>query len=224
MQINLRSATTQKWIIVCTLAFGAIYGYVNFLYFPREDECKRLTAEIQKEHDMLAKGKRIAANFQSVQDDYGRLMQSWKMAQELLPSHREMEGLLKAITLEGQERDVNFLLFRPMDPIEKPFYWENPIQIKTLSSYHDLGEFLSAVASLNRIVNVNNLKLSAYKPTKGRSPNTVEADFVATIYVFKELGSSTEVKAPEDPKASKIKKPKPKSVTEEEKQEKGKKV
>jgi type IV pilus assembly protein PilO len=209
MQLNLRSQTTQKWIIICTIAFGALYGFINFIYLPREDERKRLTLDIQKEHDLLARGKRIAANYQTVQDDYARLMESWQIAQELLPTNREMEGLLKSITLAGQQRNVNFLLFRPMDPVEKPYYWENPIQIKTLSSYHDLGRFISAVASLNRIVNINNLKFTAFRPNKGRSPYTVEADFVATIYIFKELGSPVSVKEPED----KFKGKKPKSAS-----------
>jgi len=201
MRINLRSPTTQKWVIVCVLAFGAVYGYFNFVYTPRSDLTKKLALEIKSETDLLNRGKRIAANYQTVQEDYGRLMQSWEIAHELLPTQREMEGLLKNITLQGQSRDVSFLLFRPLDPIEKPYYWENPIQIKTLSNYHDLGEFLSAVASLDRIVNVNNLRLTDYRPKRGVSPYTVQAEFTASIYIFKELGAPVTVASEEDAKA-----------------------
>jgi type IV pilus assembly protein PilO len=87
-----------------------------------------------------------------------------------------------------------------MDPIEKPYYWEYPIQIKTLSKYHNLGNFLTDVASLDRIVNVSNMTLSNYVPPRGTSPYTVEADFEAIIYVFKELGSPVEVATPVDEK------------------------
>jgi type IV pilus assembly protein PilO len=189
MQINLKSPATQKLIIACALAFGAIYGYANFVFVPRRELAKKLTSDIKKENELLSKGKHVAANFQTVQDDYARLMQSWDVAHELLPTQKEMEDLLKSITLEGQQRNVNFLLFRPLDPIEKPYYWENPIQIKTQSSYHDLGDFLSAVASLDRIVNINNLKITAYKPNHGHSAQTVVADFTASIYIFKDLGA-----------------------------------
>jgi type IV pilus assembly protein PilO len=195
MRINLKNAATQKWIIGCTVTFGLIYGYTNFIYVPRAEHAKKLNADIKKESELLVKGKRIAANFQTVEDDYGRLMQSWDIAHELLPTQREMEGLLKSITLEGQSRDVSFLLFKPLDPIERPFYWENPIQIKTLSNYHDLGDFLSAVASMDRIVNINNLHLQSYKPNKGHSEHTVQAEFTASIYIFKELGSAVPAEA-----------------------------
>ncbi|MBI5059411.1 type 4a pilus biogenesis protein PilO [candidate division KSB1 bacterium] len=198
MAINLRNQTTQKWIIVCTLTFGVVYAYLNFVHTPRADRIAKIATDIDRETELLAKGKRIAANFRTVEDDYARLMQSWQIAQELLPTQREMEGLLKSITLAGQENDLNFLLFRPQDPLEQAYYWENPIQIKTRSTTHNLGEFMSAVAALDRIVNVSNLKLTAYKPAKGRSHETVDAEFVATIYIFKSLGSPVTVESREE--------------------------
>lgn len=198
MQINLKSPATQKWIILVTLAFGMVYGFVNFVYIPRGEKAKRLASEIGAETDLLMKGKRIAANYQTVQDDYERLMRSWEIAHELLPTQREMEGLLKTITLAGQKRGVTFMLFRPLDPVEKPYYWENPIQIRTLSTYHELGAFLSEVAALDRIVNVNDVKLRAYNPRRKRSPETVEAEFIASIYIFKELGAPVRIESEEE--------------------------
>lgn len=208
MSINLRSPSTQKALIVIFLIFGAVYAYANFVYMPREDKAVLLEKSIAEEQETLTKGKRIAANFQTVQEDYARLMESWDIAIELLPTQQEMDALLKNISEEGSRRDVNFLLFRPMDPVEQPYYWEYPIQIRTLSAYHNLGRFISSVAGLDRIVNVRNLKLSAYRPNKGRSSSTVEAEFMATIYVFKELGSPVQVTPKEeDIKGKKRKKP-----------------
>ena len=202
MRLNLRNPRTQKWIIGAGLGFAMIYGYFEFVYFPRRETGHKLDADIKTEAEMLAKGKRIAANYQTVQDDYSRLLDSWQIAQGLLPSSKEMEGLLKNVAMKGQEHGVDFLLFKPMEPVEQPYYWENPIQIKTLSDYHDLGRFISSVAALDRIVNINNLKLSAFRPNRGRSPNTVEADFVATIYIFKDLGTPTTVTEPATDKAN----------------------
>ncbi|MBK6909763.1 MAG: type 4a pilus biogenesis protein PilO [bacterium] len=208
MSLNLRSPGTQKTLIVIFLMFGAVYAYSNFVYTPREDKATLLEKSIAEEQELLTKGKRIAANFQTVQEDYARLMESWDIAIQLLPTQQEMDALLKSISEEGSRRDVNFLLFRPMDPVEQPYYWEYPIQIRTLSSYHSLGRFVSAVAGLDRIVNVRNFKLAAYRPNKGRSPNTVEAEFLATIYVFKELGSPVGVTPKEEEtKGKKRKKP-----------------
>lgn len=191
MRVNLRDPATQKWVLGVGVVLAILYVYVDFMYLPRSDLAAQLEQDIQRETQTLEKGKRIAANYQTVQEDYSRLMTSWEVAQQLLPTQKEMEGLLRSVTLAGQRHNVDFLLFRPGSPVEQPYYWENAIEIKTLSGYHDLGRFLSAVAALDRIVNITNLRMTAYRPNKGRSPMTVEADFVATIYVFKELGAPT---------------------------------
>ena len=208
MRLNLRNPNTQKSILIAGLAFGVMYAYFNFMYIPRRELAATISSDIRTETDMLARGKRIAANFQTVQDDYSRLMASWDIAQELLPTQKEMEDLLRAVATEGQRHSVDFLLFKPQEPVEKPYYWDNAIQIKTLSNYHDLGRFLSAVGSLDRIVNITDLKIAAYRPNRGRSPNTLEADFIATIYIFKELGTPAQTATttqPDDKSAAKKK-------------------
>ena len=102
MRLNLRNSTTQKWVLSVGILFGIVYAYWNFVYVPRGEQAVAMEKDIQTETEMLAKGKRIAANYQTVQEDYGRMMESWKIAQELLPTQKEMEGLLKSVALEGQ--------------------------------------------------------------------------------------------------------------------------
>ncbi|MBM3325276.1 MAG: hypothetical protein FJY66_06370, partial [Calditrichaeota bacterium] len=96
-----------------------------------------------------------------------------------------------------QSSEVIFLLFRPLEPVEHPYYWEHPIQVRTLSTYHRLGEFLSKVAALRRIVNISQLKMTAWSSREERTPNTVESEFVATIYIFKQPGTPATVKVTE---------------------------
>ena len=202
MHLSLRNPATQKWIIVCTMIFGASYGFFNFVFVPRRELEKKLDVDVRKEADLLARGKRIAANYQTVRDDYSRLMKSWEMAHELLPTQKEMEGLLKNVTVEGQERDISFLLFKPLDPVEHPYYWENPIQVRTLSTYHKLGDFFSSVAAMDRIINVGRVRMNAPRNVKGRNPQTVEAEFLATIYIFKDLGAPATTPAATDDKSA----------------------
>ena len=94
MSINLRSQFVQKVLLIIFLAFGGLYGYYNFVYVPRSEKITKLEYDIEKEQQLLRKGKRIAANFQTVKDDYARLMASWEIAIELLPTKQEMDGLL----------------------------------------------------------------------------------------------------------------------------------
>jgi len=84
-----------------------------------------------------------------------------------------MDALLSDINQAGVGRGLQFELFRPGQVIVKDYYAELPINLKLTGSYHDLGAFTSDVASLPRIVTLNNLSIS--KPATATTPLTLEA-------------------------------------------------
>jgi type IV pilus assembly protein PilO len=196
--VKLRDPALQKWLILVGLAVGIIYGYSNYFYLPRKETIRQTIQELKAAQERLERGKRVAKNFRTFQANYANLLGNWEAAMELLPTEKEMEDLLKSISLAGQSSDVTFLLFKPLEPVEHPYYWENPIRVKTLSTYHSLGSFFSRVAALPRIVNISGFKMMAWSSRKERSNNTVESEFVATIYIFKPLGAPATVSTPEE--------------------------
>ena len=190
MTLNIRDPKIQKIVVVIAVSIGLIYVYFNYVYANRSKAIQELYGEIEQKQELLDRGKRVAQNFEAVQEDFQSLLEVWGTAEKLLPTQKEMEGLLKNITLAGQNSGVTFLLFRPMDAIEHDYYYEYPIQIKTSSTYHELGEFLSRIATMNRIVNVMELKCVGIRPRKGEvTRDTVQSDFVVVIYVFKEFAA-----------------------------------
>ena len=51
-------------------------------------------------------------------------------------------------------------LFRPMGEIRRDFYAELPIQIRLRGSYHELGDFVSGIAALPRIVTLHDIQIA----------------------------------------------------------------
>ena len=84
----------------------------------------------------------------------------------LLPNKTEIEGLLIDISKSGLASGLEFELFRP--EAEKPaeFYAIKPIRIKVIGSYHEFGEYISAVAALPRIVTQHEITI---KPRDGQT-------------------------------------------------------
>ena len=90
-----------------------------------------------------------------------------------LPSKAEMDALLSDINQAGIGRGLQFELFRPGQVSVKDYYAELPINIRLTGSYHDIGAFTSDIASLPRIVTLNNLSISM--AANATSPLTLEA-------------------------------------------------
>lgn len=76
-----------------------------------------------------------------------------------LPSKAEMDALLSDINQAGVGRGLSFELFKPGQAQVKEYYAELPIAIKIAGNYHDIGAFASDLASLPRIVTLNNLNV-----------------------------------------------------------------
>ncbi len=83
--------------------------------------------------------------------------------QKQLPGKAEMAALLSDINQAGIGRGLTFDLFKPGSVVVRDYYAEQPIEIRVVGSYHDIGAFASDMANLPRIVTLNNMSLNSTK-------------------------------------------------------------
>jgi type IV pilus assembly protein PilO len=83
--------------------------------------------------------------------------------QKQLPGKAEMAALLSDINQAGIGRGLTFDLFKPGSVVVRDYYAEQPIEIRVVGSYHDIGAFASDMANLPRIVTLNNMSLNTTK-------------------------------------------------------------
>src|SRR5262249_55709926 len=112
--------------------------------------------------------------------EYEMLHERWSMAAELLPTDRESAGLLRRITLAGQQTGVEFVMFKPGPPRSQTYYTEMPVDVVVHGGYHQVGSFLAELANMRRAVTVTTLKL----PTAPNNdePLPTAAAFNASAY------------------------------------------
>lgn len=77
-----------------------------------------------------------------------------------LPSQTEVADLLIDITQTGLASGLEFSLFRPQTESPQEFYSELPITLKVSGTYHQFGDFVSAIAALPRIVTLHNITIT----------------------------------------------------------------
>ena len=67
------------------------------------------------------------------------------------------------MTQVGLSRGLQFEQIKPGATIEKDFYAEKLVNIKANGEYHQIASFISDIAALPRIINVDNFKLTRGK-------------------------------------------------------------
>lgn len=200
--MDLKDPQVQKTMMIGM--FLAIVAYVYFftsfmpfLYKPRAVKEESLKTEYDKVSTELEKARKTVGNLAALETEYNRLHRKWEAALKLLPEEDEIAGLLRKITMAGNQAGVNFTLFEPKQRIRKDFFAENPINIRVKGRYHQVGIFLSKVANLDRIVNVSDMEISSYdnKDDGGLAKTkTIEAQMTVTAYTLLKGGEISDAK------------------------------
>ena len=197
--MDLKDPKTQKMILVGLGTAALVYFYVFADFVPfnfkaRSKEIALLKTDYTKKSNELTKAQQLVNRLPELKKEFALLNQRWEVAQELLPSQKEVASLLRKVTIAGQEAGVKFLLFKPGTANPQTYFTENPVQVSVTGGFHRAGTFLSEIAELSRLVNVSQLKLKGFD--KGDLDETVQADFVATAYTLAEGSPNEPAKQP----------------------------
>ena len=176
---NLNTRDVSTWPIVPRIAaVFAIIVVVLLLgwYFYWSDQL----AELQKGEDEEVQLKsqyrdklQQAVNLEPLRKQKELATQYVARLEKQLPSKSEMDALLSDINQAGIGRGLQFELFRPGQATVKDYYAELPISVRLLGNYHDIAAFTSDIASLPRIVTLNNISIAM--PANATTPLTLEA-------------------------------------------------
>ena len=195
MALDLRSyfanvPKKQLYTLACVLGLAILAAYAYFLILPQWDEMGRLQFQLQKLQADLSQKQAVAANRSKLEAELKVLEENLKVALVKLPEEKDIPNLLTKVNTLGQESGLEFFLFKPGPPVRRGFYAEVPIDMRVQGGYHALGKFLDRVSKLERIVNVNDIKIVPLPANQQADAKTVVADLKAMTYTFVEKGGS----------------------------------
>ena len=167
-------------LILCVAVLGA--GF----YFDTQDMILNLDKVESEEGELklvFENKQRKAANLKALKLQLAEMKQSFGAMLRLLPNKTEVEGLLVDISQSGLAAGLEFELFKPNNEVPAEFYAVKPISITVTGTYHQFGEFISAVAALPRIVTQHNIDMAPIKSVEPGKPKQ-RMQLVAKTYRY----------------------------------------
>lgn len=143
--------------------------------------------EIAKEQSLKSefeKKARDAANLEAYRSQMKEMEASFAALISQLPGETEVPGLLEDITEKGLSSGLEFNNISLLAERAAEFYIEQPISISATGTYHDMGSFVSGVASLPRIVTLKDFSLMPAGSEGGSAILTL--DISASTYRYKD--------------------------------------
>ena len=150
--------------LLCVAVTAAVVAVLWFVWLNASDE--ELTAEKTREVQLredYSKKLNQAVNLEALKKQREQVQQYVTQLEKQLPSKAEMDALLSDINQAGLGRSLQFELFRPGQVNVKDYYAELPIAVRVTGAYHDIGAFAADIASLSRIVTLNNISITPAK-------------------------------------------------------------
>ncbi|WP_415899900.1 type 4a pilus biogenesis protein PilO [Neptuniibacter sp. QD48_11] len=144
-------------------------------HFYIAEKQKGLERVIAKEEGLKTQYKSKAlqvANLEALRLQMKDVEGRFKELLKQLPTKKEVPGLLDDITNLGTAAGLNIGSIVLASEKRADFYRELPIKINVSGSYHQLGQFVSGVAGLSRIVTMHNYSI---KPLNAGVSMNIEA-------------------------------------------------
>ena len=165
-------------MVFTAVAAGGIYFWVVKTELPLLERAEREERELRATFEQK---QRKAANFDAYRSQLAEIERSFGAMLRQLPGKTEVPNLLVDISQTGLAAGLEERLFQPMGEIQKEFYAELPIRIRLTGSYHELGNFVSGIAALPRIVTLHDISI---KPLDDEMFDELTRDVTAKTYRY----------------------------------------
>lgn len=184
---NIGSWPAAVRALACIILFVAVLalGYFMHLTDLQESLDRNKQQEVTLKEEFTLK-VRQAANLEEYKEQMQLMEASFEALLRQLPSDTEVPGLLEDITSAGLNSGLEFEEIKLLPELTQPFYIELPIQVKVFGTYHDLATFVSAVASLPRIVTLHDFSI---KPVVAGNSSKLAMNILVKTYRYNDKGA-----------------------------------
>jgi len=147
-------------VIAIVFALVVGLGVYWFIIQDKAPALQRAEADEVSLRTTFENKQRKAANYDAYKSQLSQIEQSFGTMLRQLPGKTEIPSLIVDISQTGLAAGLQEKLFIPQAEIPKDFYAEKPIQIRLTGGYHEIGNFVSGIAALPRIVTLHDITIT----------------------------------------------------------------
>lgn len=171
-------------IIIAILIVVGFYFFHSNWYTPRQAEIERMERRLTQLEDQNRRARVIATQgAEGLEQRLAVYERHIVQLERLIPESEEVPALLNEILVEARNTRVEVTGIRP-EPVQVgEFYTRESYELTAVGDYHDMGRFLTAIASLPRIITPVDLNISRF--TRGpEAESPVVASFRILTYTL----------------------------------------
>ena len=189
MAIGPTNQRDQILTAVAVVAFALVGAYWYFVYDPKTVDVDKLSAHVDS-LDMAnqqAKAQLTKGSVAAIRAEAAAYRENLDLMRTLVPAGNEVPALLEQVSTAARRARLDIAGVEPEPLIEGELFDTYRYKVKLNGSYHEVGEVLSNIGSLNRIIAPLNLNLVLNTQARGSNANrqVLSAVFEIQTYVVR---------------------------------------
>jgi len=193
MAFGLNDPKRQKALAAILAAGVGAFVVYQYVYTPKMEAVSEVETRVETLDAANQRARVLAARGGGNIEEQLALYERHVMRlEELIPGREEVATLITNITAEARRLNVELATIAPEPPQLGEFYRKEVYALQAVGEYHAVGQFLSSIASLPRIITPVQMDLSRLQESRdvyGDMDAPVVAAFKIETYVLPEPGS-----------------------------------
>jgi type IV pilus assembly protein PilO len=178
----------KPWYIGLAVGFGVglllfALGFWRLLQ-PKRDEIAGYEVKLSELQTKIQEGRAAKQELPKFREEVRQLELELDKLLRILPARRNTPDLMRRIRSLAEQGDFSLKRFTPGQLADKEFFSEWPIAIAVDGTYHNLALFFDRISRFSRIINIEDLTVSAMPKAEGA--HTITAQFTSKTFVYKE--------------------------------------
>jgi type IV pilus assembly protein PilO len=174
-------------IVGILLAAAILYAVEAYVVKDIKQEIRDTDTAIAELDQKIQQGRAAERKLPQFREEVKRLELELEKLRRILPSTRNTEEIIQKIKslVDQGEFTLNRLSFPPLGDQAggNEAYVEWPISVAVDGRYHDLAILFNRLGNFSRIMNVENIRISARGDQESK---TISSDFTAKTFVYVE--------------------------------------
>lgn len=171
----------QKQLLLGVVPLLLAFAYYQFYHTGRATAAEELLVRVETIEASNSTARAIAAQYGP---QLGRQIELYqehlRRLEDLIPRREDVPELLNLIT---QQPSVEMASIEPQPEQAGTFYIAQSYALAVLGEYHEIGEYLTYIGSLPRIIKPSRVRLQIQTERAGAAP-LLRAEFLIQTYVI----------------------------------------
>lgn len=189
MAIMPQGRTQQFALVAIIVAAGLFYGFWTYVHTPTVAEIDTQRARLERLETSNRNAQITAARGgQNLEEQTALYERHVRALEELVPASEEVPRLIRDLTALTRSFGVEMNAINPEPRQPGEFYTKEIYAIRVIGEYHNVGRFLTAVASMRRIITPRGMQVQQLQQNANTAllgfESPIQADLRIETYVL----------------------------------------